>query len=84
MFGPSKVGFSGSPIYNMSGEVVGIIQFGLGELNEAYITQLNKAGWLTDDDLVAIRRGYIEFDPRNFVFGTNIKYFLDKYIKGFR
>lgn len=84
MFGPSKVGFSGSPIYNMNGEIVGVVQFGLGELNETYITSLNKAGWLTDEDIKAIRRGYVELDPRNFVFGTNIKYFLDKYLKGFK
>jgi hypothetical protein len=84
MFGASKVGFAGSPIYNMNGQIVSIVQFGLGEINETYISALNKAGWLTDEDAVAIRRGYIELDPRNFVFGTNIKYFLNKYLMGFK
>ncbi len=83
-FGPSKVGFSGSPIYNMKGEIVSIVQYGLGEINETYITELNKAGWLTEEDIVGIRRSYAAMDPNNFVFGTNIKYFLDKYVKGFR
>ncbi|WP_460472187.1 hypothetical protein [Emticicia fontis] len=84
MFGSSKVGFSGTPIYNIKGEIVSVLQFGLGEINELYITSLNKAGWLTDEDVKAIRKGYTELDPRNFVFGTNIKYFLDKYLKGFK
>jgi hypothetical protein len=83
-FGPSKVGFSGSPIYNTRGEIVSIVQFGLGEINENYMKELNKAGWLTDEDIVGIRRSYAAMDPNNFVFGTNIKYFLDKYLVGFR
>ncbi|MBA4849344.1 hypothetical protein [Emticicia sp. BO119] len=84
LFGFSKTGFSGSPIYNLNGEITGIIQFGLAGINEPYIDALSKAGWLTNDDILAIRRGYIEFDPRNFVFGTNIKYFLEKYLVGFK
>ncbi len=83
-FGPTKAGFSGAPIYNERGEIVSIVQYGLGEINETYITQLNKAGWLTDDDILGIRRSYADLNPHNFVFGTNIKYFLDKYVKGFR
>lgn len=84
MFGSSKIGFSGSPIYNMRGEIIGIVQFGLAEINEPYVAELKKAGWLTEDDIVGIRRGYTSFDPQNFVFGTNIKYFLDKYLVGFK
>jgi hypothetical protein len=84
MFGPSKVGFAGSPIYNNKGEIIGVLQFGLAEINETYITALNKAGWLTDEDILGIRRGYASLEPSNFVFATNIKYFLDKYLVGFK
>lgn len=83
-FGPSKVGFAGSPVYNMKGEIVTIVQYGLGEINETYLKELNKSGWLTDEDVLGIRRSYASMEPNNFVFGTNIKYFLDKYVKGFR
>ncbi|MFD2521967.1 hypothetical protein [Emticicia soli] len=84
MFGPSKPGFSGSPIFNERGEIMSIIQFGLSEINEGYIEALKKAGWLTDEDIQAIRKAYASQNPRNFIFSTNINYLMEKYVKGFR
>lgn len=84
MFGPSKPGFSGSPIFNERGEVMSIIQFGLSEINEGYIEALKNAGWLTDEDIQAIRKAYASQNPRNFIFSTNINYLMEKYVKGFR
>lgn len=84
MFGPSKPGFSGSPVFNEKGEVMSIIQFGLSEINEAYVESLKKTGWLTEEDVQAIRKAYASQNPRNFVFSTNINYLMKKYVKGFR
>ena len=84
MYGPSKVGFSGTPIFNTNNEVVAVLQYGLSEINEAYVDELNKAGWLTDEDALGIRKGYASFDPQNFIFATNIRYFMDKYLAGFK
>lgn len=84
VFGPAHPGFSGSPVFNLNGEIVGIMQLGMPEINETYLSDVAKAGWLTETDLVGIRRGYIALDPYNISFITNIKYFNDTYIKNFR
>ncbi|RYU93201.1 hypothetical protein [Emticicia agri] len=84
IYGPSKIGFSGTPIFNTNNEIVSVVQYGLSEINEEYVDELTKAGWLTEEDALGIRRGYASFDPQNFIFATNIKYFLDTYLKGFK
>lgn len=79
--GETKYGFSGSPIYNQRGEVMGIIQYGWDIMPKEYIDTLFFSDKINADTYRKIVFGYEK--GLNLCTAMDIKYAIRKYLKGY-
>ena len=76
IFGLSEPGFSGSPVFNSKGKIVGMIQFGIENNFQDYFLKKLKAGKITRKKYDDIIKGYKIGMRANYVIKS--KYLLDQ------
>lgn len=78
--GDAGEGFSGTPIYNSKGKIVGVIQFGMDNFPQ-YFQDLHNKGAIPDDIYSQIVAGYK--NGEKLIYAIPIRYLIEKYMNGY-
>lgn len=79
--GNIKVGFSGAPLYNSKGQILGINLFGWDNKPSEMIEEFKKNNIINEDSYNRINKGYA--NGQNLSAALDINYLIKKYLTGY-
>jgi hypothetical protein len=79
--GDAAYGFSGSAVYNIKGEVLGLYLFGWDNIPHENIEHWHKTGIIDDTSYKNVQDGYV--NGLGLTAAIDIKFVIDKYLKGY-